>query len=90
MDSLIPNRGDLPHDPKGAFSFPTRSLICSDVIFAQVGNCLVKLQPSLEFECYCVQIRFHNDPEFLLDIFRGVFSCGLLVYDRGNRVITAV
>ena len=81
MDSPIPDRGDLSRDCKRAFSSPTCSSICSNLISARLGNCLVKLQPSLDFACFLCSDSFYNDSEDLLDILRGVFSCGFSLLD---------
>ena len=82
----IPKRGNLLRDLKRAFSFSS----CSSPVqmcFARWENCLIKLQPSLEFECLLLSESFHNDSEFILDIFRGVFFCGLLFLQWENFVI---
>ena len=42
------------------------------MISARVGNCLVKLQPSLEFACYCFQIRFILTPRIYWRYWRYV------------------
>ena len=72
MDSPIPKGGDLSRDPKHAFSFSSRSSPVQ-TCFASRENCLLRLQPSLEFACLLLSESFHNDSEFILDIFRGVF-----------------
>ena len=42
------------------------------------------------FECLLLSELFHNDPEFILDIFRGIFSCGFIILQWENIVIPAV
>ena len=76
----------LSCDPKHASSHFPRSSICSDVSLLEWKDCLVKLQPTLEFAFYFVQIHFYRTPSvigiYILDYIFVVFSPGLLVYDE--------